>query len=333
MKRKQYQRRRQVRKAACFIVGSLVIGSVIYIAWTYPRYTTDMQAARERLLAGSQLIQTKAGPIEYTETGDGPPVLIVHGAGGGYDQGLFIAKTFVGDGYRFIIPSRFGHLRTPLPVDGSLVAQADAYAALLDALNIPQVAVLGFSDGGPSSLQFALRYPERCLALGMLAAKSHTPPPDTALQAVTFNTIFRSDYLYWLITENARPFLLSTFGLPEEVRNRLAPDEKEALNEFLRSMHPMSLRRAGIYNDRKELRILSSEVFPLERITVPILIIHAKDDSLQPFTHAQYLADHNAGARLVAFERGGHLLVGHHDEVRATVVDFFNEHLPAGSTR
>ncbi len=54
----------------------------------------------------------------------GPPLLMVHGSGGGFDQGLDFARTLVPDGYRVIVPSRFGYLRTPLPADASPMAQA-----------------------------------------------------------------------------------------------------------------------------------------------------------------------------------------------------------------
>src|SRR3712207_2875230 len=85
--------------------------------------------------------------------------------GGGYDQGLIVGQAFVGSGYRLIALSRFGYLHTPLPADSSPVTQADAHAALLDALKIQQVTIVGVSDGGPSALQFALRHPERVSAL------------------------------------------------------------------------------------------------------------------------------------------------------------------------
>src|SRR5438270_847651 len=51
-------------------------------------------------------------------------------------------------------------------------AQADLYAATLDALNVSQVVVAALSGGGPSALQFALRYPQRCRGLLMLSALS-----------------------------------------------------------------------------------------------------------------------------------------------------------------
>ena len=51
--------------------------------------------------------------------GDGPPVLIVHDAGGGHDQGLDFAAPLVDSGFRAIAMSRFGYLRTPIPTDAS----------------------------------------------------------------------------------------------------------------------------------------------------------------------------------------------------------------------
>lgn len=64
------------------ILGCII--AVILIV-TYPDYRSDINAAQERVMSGSQVIETKCGPIEYAAMGEGPPVLVVHGAGGGYD--------------------------------------------------------------------------------------------------------------------------------------------------------------------------------------------------------------------------------------------------------
>ena len=154
--------RARIRRAFSILLGLLVVGlsGLVYI--TYQR---DIHQARERVSTGSQIIQTPCGPIEYAIAGDGPPVLVVHGAGGGYDQGLEIGEPLVSSGFRVISMSRFGYLRTPMPSDASASAQADAYACLLDALKISRAAVVGASAGAPSSMQFALRRPDRCSAM------------------------------------------------------------------------------------------------------------------------------------------------------------------------
>jgi pimeloyl-ACP methyl ester carboxylesterase len=122
---------------------------IVFVAVTYPRFRADVQPNRERLLRGSDIVTTEEfGDIEYAVQGKGPPVLAVHGAGGGYDQDLFIGEHYVGDGHRFIAPWRFGYVRSSIPDTGSPAAQAGAYVALLDYLDIEQVAVVAFSDGG-----------------------------------------------------------------------------------------------------------------------------------------------------------------------------------------
>ena len=318
-----------IKKVGWLIVIIFVVTAVVFVVLTYPRYQHDMHETRERLLSGSQVIQTNSGPIEYADVGDGYPVLVVHGAGGGYDQGLILAKTFIGDDFRWIVISRFGYLRTPLPADASPAAMADAYVDLLNELNISRVAIVGVSRGGPSSLQFALRHPDRCSALVMQSAISHTPPPESAMQKIVFNTIFRSDFVYWLITTKFESYLISMFGVPAEAQARLTPAEKEWASEFLRTMHPISLRKAGIYNDRE----YNIHDYPIERITVPTLVIHAEDDSLVPFTQGQYTAQNIPGARLIKQQSGGHFLMGEHEKVRSKVEEFLKQHTRADAEK
>jgi pimeloyl-ACP methyl ester carboxylesterase len=70
-------------------------------------------------------------------------------------------------------------------------------------------------------------------------------------------------------------------------------------------MNPVSLRAAGVRFDNQA-------ALPNERIAAiraPTLILHAKDDGLQLYHNATFAASTIPGARLVSFERGGHLLL------------------------
>jgi hypothetical protein len=71
---------RSVRIALLFFFSAVIaaLGTATYI------YQTDIQEARDRVATGSSLAHTSCGPIEYAVTGDGRPVLVVHGAGGGF---------------------------------------------------------------------------------------------------------------------------------------------------------------------------------------------------------------------------------------------------------
>jgi 2-hydroxy-6-oxonona-2,4-dienedioate hydrolase len=124
-------------KIGWLLAGVLAITVVVVAVLVYARYRRDMGAAQGRLRgAGSQVIETGCGPIEYATHGEGSPVLVVHGIFGGFDQGLVIAGGNLGDGFHSIVPSRFGYLCSPLPDDASPASQADAFACLLDALGI-----------------------------------------------------------------------------------------------------------------------------------------------------------------------------------------------------
>ena len=319
---------RAILRYAVLLAIVLLVGLVVFVAVTYSRFREDVQLNSERLLSGSDIASTEEfGDIEYAVQGEGLPVLLVHGAGGGYDQGLLIGENYVGPGHRFIAPSRFGYLRSSIPEDGSPAAQADAYAALLDALDIERVAVVAFSDGGPSALQFALRHPERCADLVMISAKSHTAPPDSLLQAVVFESVFRSDYLFWLITEYARPFLLAMFGVSGEVQEQLPARPRQLASDVVESMNPISLREDGIYHDRDTLTVLPEEVFRLEQITVPALVVHAVDDGLQPYSHGENTATKVPEAEFLSYEQGGHLLLLQLDDVRKEVATFHERHI------
>ena len=58
----------------------------------------------------------------------------------------------------------------------------------------------------------------------------------------------------------------------------------------------------------------------LESIQVPTLVISARDDAYGTYASAQYTASRIAGAKFVGFDQGGHVWVGHNDEVMAEIL-------------
>jgi hypothetical protein len=81
----------------------ILVGIIVALVMlTYPQYNREMSAAQSHLIAGSEVFKTDKGDIEYALTGEGIPVLLLHGAGGGYDQGLWGGKVYLGGGYKFV---------------------------------------------------------------------------------------------------------------------------------------------------------------------------------------------------------------------------------------
>ena len=316
------RRLRPWQRAALLAIGIAAIAAMV----TYRAYTSELQVIRDRLTAGSQLLQTPHGPIEYRMWGEGPPVLVVHGAGGGYDLGVLQAMTFGGEGFRWISPSRFGYLRAPIPGDASTVAQAEAYAELLDALGIERVAILAMSGGVPSSLQFAIRYPERTSALALLSSAPYTPVTvaqhELPMPIWVYQALFSSDFPYWVLQQVARSSLEPLFDVTPALSAELTPPERALVDSMVDGFQPVTRRVDGVRNEGAALD--PGVGYSTEAITAPTLVVHAADDHINPFAIGEYTAAHIPGAQLVPLERGGHLLLGHHAQVREQVNAFLH---------
>lgn len=298
------------------------------VTWIATSYLADITAARERIATGSLIADTRCGPIEYATHGEGPPILAVHGAGGGFDQGMDVAGDLASLGYRVIAVSRFGYLRTPLPDDASAEAQADAHACLLDALGIPRVAILGVSAGAPSTMQFALRHPDRTAAMILLVPATYVPREGGEASVRTphwtqflFDTALRSDFVFWKLIRLAPGLAAKAIlGTPPEVVAAANPEERARFEVSKRHILPVAPRRLGLVNDAAVVSGLRR--FDLERIAAPTLLISAEDDGYGTWDGAKYTASHLPKARFVGFPAGGHMLVGHTDAIQAEIASF-----------
>jgi pimeloyl-ACP methyl ester carboxylesterase len=296
----------------------------------YIDYRTDLAAGHARAAAGSELVETPCGAIEYATRGKGRPLLMVHGSGGGFDQGLAIGGSLAERGFRVIAVSRFGYLRTPLPADASPAAQGDSYACLLDALKLPKAAVMAASAGAHSAVQFCLRHAGRCPTLVLLVPAifdSRIPPavqPPGILRPL-IGWMLSSDFALWSMLKLAPESALERlFGTPAADFRRASPEERESALAIVQTVLPASQRRDGLRNDLGVLA--SSPRYELERLTAPALVIGAENDRFEIYESARALARRMPDARFLGVPDGGHLLVGHRKEVMSEVAAFLDGH-------
>ena len=115
----------------------------------------------------------------FSDTGTGPPVLFVHGAGTHgplwTDDLQALAAT-----HRVIVPTRRGYPGSPpSPQDWS--AHGDDMAGVLDRAGVASAAVIGHSAGCIVALDLALRHPDRVERLVLLdpavRTRSFVTPP------------------------------------------------------------------------------------------------------------------------------------------------------------
>jgi pimeloyl-ACP methyl ester carboxylesterase len=265
----------------------------------------------------AQIIETAKGPVEYADRGQGLPVLCVHGGPGGYDQGLGLGEFFLVNGFRIIAPSRPGYLGTPLATGSTPEEQAGAHAALLEALQIDQAAVIGASAGGPSSYLLAALYPEKVSALMEIDSVCLTYKVDvTPLQEKMFLSragIWLTRFFLDHFPETTVKGFLSTEStldhqeIAARAKHIIQDEAKLAFLRFL--MLTMSQRfdqrQAGVHNDL--LQMAAIDRLPLATVACPTLIVHGTADKDVPPSHAEYAQAAIAGAELHWLQGGSHI--------------------------
>jgi 2-hydroxy-6-oxonona-2,4-dienedioate hydrolase len=303
-------------------------------AVAFSRYLRDIHEIRCRVEHGGTLVETAAGRIEYAEEGSGEPLLMIHGAGGGYDQGLLVGSDF-GPGFRVIAPSRFGYLGTPVPQDCSPAAQADAHAALLDRLGVEKCVAAGVSAGAPSAIEFALRYPQRVSALILLVPRTYDPSQsvgvDSAFQSQLVLRLVETsaDFLFWATMQVSRSSVVRFLGVPPELEAAASDEDRARATDIMRSILPLSMRVRGITIDSNT----SLAPWPLERLHMPVLIVSARDDLYRTLPGARFTADGIRQAELKILESGGHLMLGQGGQVREWVAELLRSRRPSAARK
>ncbi len=310
-------------RRALLILAFLALASALLVLAVFGAYRRDMARLRADLAEGSTLMDTRHGVMEVAVWGEGPPVLLLHGAGGGYDQALLLAQMFGPPGHKWIAVSRFGYLRSALPADASTKAQAETLLDILDALGIDRVGILAMSGGVPPALQLASLAPERIVGMALLSSAPFTPltaaTQDLPMPAWAYRALFSSDFPIWAIVRSAPGLLDPVFDVTPALRSRLAPEDAAIVTELVNGFLPVTDRLPGLANEGAAID--PAATYPLDRITTPTLIVHARDDGINPFPIAEYLANSLPKARFLPLPEGGHLLLGHKADVIEAVAD------------
>lgn len=287
----------------------LIIGTYLIIQGV--RCKLAVQEGKNRLEEyGAENIELSYGNMSYVDKGKGNVILSVHGIFGGYDQAYDTCAAFASD-YRILAPSRFGYLGSDILGEGTPAEQAAAYVELLDKLDIDRVYVLSTSAGGSVAIRFALDYPER--TKGLILYCSAMPLIEKPVKYAEYAgppAFLCNDYSMFLMSPLFDPIM----GMDPST---------------IYSMVPISERRKGVVLDAAVTNpdmARNYDTYQVENLQVPILILHSRDDRL-----ASYEATVNALRRFpdctfISFEEGGHLMVGHEDEVHEAVVEFINMH-------
>ena len=281
--------------------------------------------ADTRLFGQGTVIDTRTGALEYAVAGDGPPLMMIHGTGGGFDQGLLFAAGLRNSGFRIVAPSRFGYLGSAFPDDASPARQADTLVALLDHLGIDRLPVAGGSAGALTAAEFALRHPDRCSHLVLIVPAANLTDRDpvefTALQRLAVGAVLGSDFWFWSLSRLAPGQMIRTLlATDPALLDQVAEAERRRAMAILDQIFPIGRKVDGLRTDGFWAGTPSPTAY--ERIAVPTLILSCEDDLFGTAGTARLLAERIPDARLTMYPDGGHIWLGHDDDLTGEIADF-----------
>lgn len=287
-------------------------------------------------LPASKTVSTSLGDVEYKDSGDGFPILMVHGSPGGGDQAALMAGFLVDRGFRVIAPFRPGYLGTPLTEANSTpVAQAQLHIALLDALGVERCGVMCWSGGGPSSYLLAADNADRVTALVALAAASHK----LELEVGADERFMMGKVGGWMLKEMGKHATKSLISSTLNAEGELSKDQLKALTQEVFDdqtkrdfvvAFPATIvgRKVGLDNDIKQLAAIDD--LGLDRIKCPTLLVHgAVDTDVEPEA-SDHAHQRIAGSELTTIDLGTHLAVWtatDAEAIQTQIASFFNAHV------
>jgi non-heme chloroperoxidase len=270
-------------------------------------------------------ITTKDGTtIYYKDWGQGPVITFSHGWPLNSDmwdaQMLFLAK----QGFRVVAHDRRGHGRSSQATTGNdMDGYADDLAALIEALDLRDITMVGHSTGGGEVARYIGRYGTKRVAKAVLIAA--VPP---------------------LLLKTAN----NPEGLPIEafdaLRSALAKDRSQAYKDFAPMFFGANRpgaqvsqgtldqfwlwsMQAGLKNSYESIKAFSETDFTedLKKFDIPTLVMHGEDDQIVPVKNsARKSAQLIKGAVEIYYPGLSHgLTATHPDLVNRDLLAFFEQ--------
>jgi aminoacrylate hydrolase len=253
--------------------------------------------------------------INYEMRGEGEPLLLVAGLGGALGYWTPNISEFARH-YKVILHDHRGTGQSShSQIDYSVEQMTSDLIKLMDKLGIENAHIVGHSTGGAMAQVMAIDHPERLKSAVIYASWTKSDAFMRRVMEIRRTLLEDSGPAAYV---KATPVFLYPDWWINENERVLSDREPKGIETFPTVQIAVSRIEAVLAFDR---------VADLDRITVPTLIVCAKDDFLTPPYFSEALKKAIPGSELRMLEKGGHACSeAARDEFNRVVLDFLSRH-------
>jgi len=293
------------------VIASLLVAAPLYYALDPEPIPALPPAGRAIPVAsGTSVNAIEAGPA------GGRPVLLVHGLpGSGYDWKLLSAD-LAARGSRVIAYDRVGYGRSDPRGDDdfSFAANARELLALLEAENLHDATVVGWSYGGGTAIEAAKRDPSR---IGRLVLVGSAGPVELEAPPLPIRLIRSGPILRWIGMVPPLRRAIQKASSDRAFSDQPAPDWW--LPQVAANFADPDTAQTWVQEGAQ----LAFEELDPSSIDLPILVVHGDDDWLVPLEVAETIDRLAPDSELRVVAGGSHMLPITHAELLGGWIEEF----------
>ena len=280
-----------IKRTLCFLlVVALLAGIGFYLrpvsylnAWTYLQEDLAGIQSRTVQVAGHRVHYLAEGPA------NGPVVVLVHGLGASAEHWSNLAPYLAQSGFRVYIPDLIGYGRSEQPADFSysVCDEAAVVVGFMDALDLKQVELGGWSMGGWIAALVAAEHPDRGSRLMLFDSAGLNVPP-------TFDTSL---------------FIPSTAAQLDQLKALLSP-QPQPIPAFIARDILRNFRLNGWVVERALATMLTAQDVVdnvLPQLKMPVLLVWGSLDRVTPLSDGDIMHRLIPQSQLDVFAGCGHM--------------------------
>jgi pimeloyl-ACP methyl ester carboxylesterase len=238
--------------------------------------------------------------IYYQDHGEGEPLVLIQGFGGGHEGWFFQTRSFRKHHRVIVFDNRGMGKSDKSPEPYTIVTMTEDTINLMDYLGLEKAHILGTSLGGIVAQELAISYPERVNKLVLVS--THTGEGEVS--------DVHPDLIRVLgIDEEAKEMNLESVDFHESIGTIVALSfNRKIYRTILVPMAKYQIRRVGIDGYLEQMKAVQGHVTydRLERIEAQTLVLTGSEDRIVSSRASKRIAELIPDSKLVVVEGGSH---------------------------